>query len=181
MLAANGVNVMVDKDHGDTPTPVVSHAILRDNRGRTSGLADGIVITPSPNPPEDGGVKYNPPTSGPADTTITGAIEAAANARLANGLRAVRRMCHERARRAATTHLHDYVTPYVDDLGTVIDMERIRSAGVRIAVDPFGGAGVHYWPPTVARYGIDVTVVNYAVDPTFRFMTVDWDGKIRTD
>lgn len=181
VLAANGVNVMIDQDRGYTPTPVVSRAILRYNRDRTSGLADGIVITPSHNPPEDGGFKYNPPTGGPADTTITGAIEAAANALLVDGLRAVRRTPYERARRAATTHLCDYVTPYVEELGTVIDMARIRSAGVRIGVDPFGGAGVHYWPPIVARYGIDVTVINDVVDPTFRFMAVDGDGKIRTD
>ena len=181
VLAANGVEVMLDHERGYTPTPVISHAILRYNRGRTAGLADGIVVTPSHNPPDDGGFKYNPPTGGPADTTITGWIEQTANALLADGLRAVRRMPYERARRAATTHLHDYLTPYVEDLGHVIDMERIRSAGVRIGVDPFGGAGVRYWPPIIARYGIAVTVVNTTVDPTFRFMTVDWDGKIRTD
>jgi len=181
VLAANGVEVMIDCERGYTPTPVISHAILGYNRGRTAGLADGIVVTPSHNPPDDGGFKYNPPTAGPADTTITGWIEQTANALLADGLRAVRRMPYERARRAATTHLHDYLTPYVEDLGHVIDMERIRSAGVRIGVDPFGGAGVRYWPPIVARYGIAVTVVNTTVDPTFRFMTVDWDGKIRTD
>ncbi len=181
VLAANGVEVMIDRDRGYTPTPVISHAILRYNRGRTSGLADGIVITPSHNPPEDGGFKYNPPTGGPADTDVTGWIEQTANALLADGLRAVRRMPYERARRAATTHLHDYIGPYVDDLASVVDMEAIRSAGVRIGVDPLGGAGVHYWEPIVARYGIAVTVVNDAVDPTFRFMTVDWDGKIRTD
>ncbi len=181
VLAANGVEVMLDEHRGYTPTPVISHAILRHNRGRTSGLADGIVITPSHNPPEDGGFKYNPPTGGPASTGITGGIEQAANALLADGLRGVRRIPYERARRAATTHRHDYLTPYVDDLGNVIDMPRIRAAGVRIAVDPFGGAGVHYWDPIIARYGIDVTVVNDTVDPTFGFMTVDWDGRIRTD
>ena len=181
VLAANGVEVMIDRDRGYTPTPVVSHAILRYNRGRTSGLADGIVITPSHNPPEDGGFKYNPPTGGPADTIITGGIQSAANAILADGLRAVRRMPYARACRAATTHLHDYITPYVEDLACVVDMARIRSAGVRLGVDPFGGAGVHYWAPIIARYGIDVTVINDAVDPTFRFMTVDWDGTIRTD
>jgi phosphoglucomutase len=181
VLAANGVEVMIDCERGYTPTPVISHAILGYNRGRTAGLADGIVVTPSHNPPDDGGFKYNPPTGGPADTTITGWIGQTANALLADGLRAVRRMPYERARRAATTHLHDYLTPYVEDLGHVIDMERIRCAGVRIGVDPFGGAGVRYWPPIVARYGIAVTVVNTTVDPTFRFMTVDWDGKIRTD
>jgi phosphoglucomutase len=181
VLAANGVEVMIDCERGYTPTPVISHAILRYNRGRTSGLADGIVVTPSHNPPDDGGFKYDPPTGGPADTTITGWIQQAANVLLADGLRAVRRMPYERARGAATTHLHDYVAPYVEDLGHVIDLELIRSAGVRIGVDPFGGAGVLYWPSIVARYGIAVTVVNTTVDPTFRFMTVDWDGKIRTD
>ena len=181
VLAANGVEVMIDRDSGYTPTPVISHAIVRYNRSRTSGLADGIVITPSHNPPEDGGFKYNPPSGGPADTAVTGWIEQAANALLADDLRGVRRIPYERARRAATTHLHDYITPYVDDLASVIDMEIIRSAGLRIGVDPLGGAGVHYWGPIIARYGIAVTVVNEAVDPTFRFMTVDWDGKIRTD
>jgi phosphoglucomutase len=181
VLAANGVEVMIDRDRGYTPTPVISHAILRYNRGRTAGLADGIVVTPSHNPPEDGGFKYNPPTGGPADTEITRSIEETANTLIVDGLRAVRRMPWERARRAASTHLHDYVTPYVDDLASVVDMETIRSAGVRIGVDPLGGAGVNYWAPIVARYGIAATVVNDAVDPTFRFMTVDWDGKIRTD
>jgi len=181
VLAANGVEMMIDRDGGYTPTPVISHAILRYNRGRTSGLADGVVITPSHNPPEDGGFKYNPPTGGPADADVTGWIEQTANAFLAEGLRAVRRMPFERARRAASTHLHDYVTPYVDDLASVLDMPVIRSAGVRIGVDPLGGAGVRYWEPISARYGIAVTVVNDAIDPTFRFMTVDWDGKIRTD
>src|ERR1019366_754923 len=181
VLAANGVEVMIDRACGYTPTPVVSHAILRYNRGRRSGLADGIVVTPSHNPPDDGGLKYNPPTGGPADTDVTGWIEQTANVLLAEDLRTVRRMPYARARRAANTHLHDYVRPYVDDLATVVDMQAIRSAGVRIGVDPLGGAGVHYWEPIIARYGIAVTVVNDAVDPTFRFMTVDWDGKIRTD
>jgi len=181
VLAANGVEVMIDRACGYTPTPVVSHAILRYNRGRRSGLADGIVVTPSHNPPDDGGFKYNPPTGGPADTDVTGWIEQTANALLAEDLRAVRRMPYARARRAASTHLHDYIGPYVDDLATVVDMQAIRGAGVRIGVDPLGGAGVHYWEPIIARYGIAVTVVNDAVDPTFRFMTVDWDGKIRTD
>ena len=181
VLAANDVEVMIDRDRGYTPTPVISHAILRYNRGRRSGLADGIVITPSHNPPEDGGFKYNPPAGGPADSEVTDCIEQAANDLLAEDLRAVRRIPYERARRAATTHLHDYVTPYVDDLASVIDMQAIRSASVRIGVDPLGGAGVRYWEPIIARYGIAVTVVNDAVDPTFRFMTVDWDGRIRTD
>ncbi len=181
VLAANGVEVMIDRNRGYTPTPVVSHAILGYNRGRRSGLADGIVVTPSHNPPEDGGFKYNPPSGGPADTEVTGWIERTANALLAEDLRAVRRIPYERARRAGSTHLHDYITPYVDDLGSVVDMEVIRSSGVRIGVDPLGGAGVRYWAPIVARYGIAATVVNESVDPTFRFMTVDWDGKIRTD
>ena len=181
VLAANGVDVMIDEAHGYTPTPVISHAVLRYNRGRTSGLADAIVVTPSHNPPEDGGFKYNPPTGGPAGTEITGWIEQTANTLLAEDLRAVRRMPYERTRRAASTHRHDYITPYVDDLAGVVNMEIIRSAGVRIGVDPLGGAGVHYWDPVIARYGIAVTVVNDAVDPTFRFMTVDWDGRIRTD
>jgi len=181
VLAANGVEVMIDRDGGYTPTPVISHAILRYNRGRGSGLADGIVVTPSHNPPEDGGFKYNPPTGGPADTEVTRWIEQTANALLADDLRTVRRMPYARARRAASTHLHDYITSYVDDLASVVDMQVIRSAGVHIGVHPLGGAGVHYWEPIIARYGIAVTVVNDAVDPTFRFMTVDWDGKIRTD
>jgi phosphoglucomutase len=181
VLAANGVDVMIDRERGYTPTPVISHAILRHNRGRRSGLADGIVVTPSHNPPEDGGFKYNPPTGGPADTRVTGWIEQTANALLADDLRAVRRMSYDSARRVASTHLHDYITPYVDDLESVVDMAAIRSAAVRIGVDPLGGAGVHYWEPIIARYGIAATVVNAAVDPTFRFMTVDWDGKIRTD
>jgi len=181
VLAANGVDVMIDREGGYTPTPVISHAILRYNQGRRSGLADGIVITPSHNPPEDGGFKYDPPTGGPAGADVTGWIEQTANALLAEDLRTVRRMPFERARRAASTHLHDYVTPYVDDLANVIDMPIIRGAGVRIGVDPLGGASVGYWEPIIARYGIAATVVNNAVDPTFRFMTVDWDGKIRTD
>jgi phosphoglucomutase len=181
VLAGNGVEVMIDKDAGYTPTPVISRAIIRYNRGRTSGLADGIVITPSHNPPEDGGFKYNPPTGGPAGTDITTWIAQAANALLAEGLGAVRRLPRERARRAASTHLHDYVTPYVADLGAVVDMTAVRESGVRIGVDPLGGAGVRYWEPIIARYGIAATVVNDTVDPTFRFMTVDWDGQIRMD
>src|SRR6266542_4471585 len=170
VLAANGVEVMIDRDRGYTPTPVISHAILGYNRRRRSGLADGIVVTPSHNPPEDGGFKYNPPAGGPADTDVTSWIEQTANALLAEDLRAVRRMPYARARRAASTHLHDYVTPYVDDLTNVVDMDLIRGAGVRIGIDPLGGAGVHYWTPIVARYGISATVVNDTVDPTFRFM-----------
>ncbi len=181
VLAANGVEVMIDRERGYTPTPVISHAILRYNRGRRSGLADGIVVTPSHNPPEDGGFKYNPPSGGPADTEVTGWIERTANALLAEDLGPVRRIPYERARRAPSTHPHDYIGPYVDDLANVVDMEVIRGAGVRIGVDPLGGAGVHYWAPIIARYGISAEVVNRTVDPTFRFMTVDWDGKIRTD
>ena len=181
VLAANGVEVMVDRECGYTPTPVISHAILRYNRGRTTGLADGIVVTPSHNPPEDGGFNYNPPEGGPADTAATGWIQQTANALLGEDLSGVRRMPYDRARRAASTHLHDYITPYVDDLAGVVDMAVIRSAGVRIGLDPLGGAGVRYWGPIIDRYGIAATVVNDAVDPTFRFMTVDWDGRIRTD
>ncbi len=181
VLAANNVDVMIDRDRGYTPTPVISHAILRYNHGRTSGLADGIVITPSHNPPDDGGFKYNPTHGGPAGTDVTSSIENTANALLADALRGVRRMPHARALRASTTHAHDYIAPYTDDLGTVIDMAAIRGAGIRIGIDPLGGAGVHYWGRIIERYGIDATIVNDRVDPTFRFMSVDWDGKIRMD
>jgi phosphoglucomutase len=181
VLAANGVEVMIDERRGYTPTPVISHAILRYNRNRQSGQADGIVVTPSHNPPEDGGFKYNPPTGGPADTAITKWIEQTANTLLADNLRDIRRMPYERACRVPTTHLHDYITPYINDLASVVDMGAIRSAGVRIGVDPLGGAGVDYWGPIAEKYRINLTVVNEAVDPTFRFMTVDWDGKIRMD
>jgi phosphoglucomutase len=181
VLAANDVEVMIDSSRGYTPTPVISHAVLAYNRGRSSTRADGIVITPSHNPPEDGGFKYNPPHGGPADTSVTRWIEEAANALLADGLRDVRRMPFRRALTAATTHSHDYITPYVDDLARVIDMDVIRSAGVRIGVDPLGGAAAAYWAPIVERYGIAATVVNDAIDPTFRFMTVDHDGRIRMD
>jgi phosphoglucomutase len=181
VLAANNVDAMLDRDRGYTPTPVISHAILRYNHGRTSGLADGIVITPSHNPPEDGGFKYNPTHGGPAGTDVTSAIDDTANALLADALRGVRRMPHARALRASTTHVHDYVAPYIDDLGTVIDMAAIRGAGIRIGIDPLGGAGVHYWGRIIEQYGIDATIVNDRVDPTFRFMSVDWDGRIRTD
>jgi phosphoglucomutase len=181
VLAANGVDVMIDRDRGYTPTPVISHAILRHNHGRTSGLADGIVITPSHNPPEDGGFKYNPTHGGPAGTDVTSSIENAANALLADGLRGVRRMPHARALRASTTHPRDYIGPYTEDLGAVIDMAAIRGAGIRIGIDPLGGAGVHYWGRIIEQYGIDATVVSDRVDPTFGFMTVDWDGKIRMD
>jgi phosphoglucomutase len=181
VLAANGVEVMIDRDGGYTPTPVISHAILAYNRGREAGLADGIVITPSHNPPEDGGFKYNPPHGGPADTDATRRIEEEANALLEAHLRGVARMPVGKARSAPTTHRHDYVGSYVDDLHSVVDMEAIRAAGLRLGVDPLGGSGVAYWGPISDRYGLDVTVVNDEVDPTFRFMTLDWDGKIRMD
>ncbi len=181
VLAANGVEVMVDCHDGYTPTPAISHAILAYNRGRTSGLADGIVVTPSHNPPEDGGFKYNPPTGGPAPTDVTRWIENAANRFLSSGLQGVRRIAHDRARRAPSTHDHDYVGSYVDDLGSVVDMEVIRSAGLKIGVDPLGGASVAFWRPIAERYGVHLEVVNDTVDPTFRFMPLDWDGQIRMD
>ena len=181
VLAANGVEVMLAAVDEYTPTPVISHAILTYNCGRTSGLADGIVITPSHNPPHDGGFKYNPPNGGPADTDVTGWIEARANGLLERGLQGLKRIPYERALRAATTHRHDYLNAYVGDLGQVVDMESIRGADVKMGVDPLGGAGVHYWAPIAERYGLNLTVVNDIVDPTFRFMTVDWDGQIRMD
>jgi len=181
VLVGNGVEVMVAERDEYTPTPVISHAILTYNRGRKVGLADGIIITPSHNPPHDGGFKYNPPTGGPADTTVTGWIEAKANEFLVARLENVKRIPYERALRAPTTHRHDYLNNYVDDLGNVIDMDVIRGANIRLGVDPLGGAGVHYWKPIAERYGLNLTVVNEAVDPTFRFMTVDWDGQIRMD
>ncbi|MGH8281391.1 MAG: phosphoglucomutase (alpha-D-glucose-1,6-bisphosphate-dependent), partial [Gammaproteobacteria bacterium] len=181
VLAANGVEVMLAKDDEYTPTPVISHAILVRNRGRKTGLADGIVITPSHNPPDNGGFKYNPPNGGPADTGITGWIETRANEFLSNGLKGVKRMPYEKALHAATTHRHDYLNAYVSDLENVIDMDAIRRAKVRMGVDPLGGAGVHYWAPIAERYHLDLSVVSEDVDPTFRFMSVDWDGKIRMD
>jgi phosphoglucomutase len=181
VLAANGVDVMLAQNDEYTPTPAVSHAILCYNRGRQSGLADGIVITPSHNPPDAGGFKYNPPNGGPADTDITGWIQARANELLAASLRGVARMSLEQALRSPTTHRHDYLGSYVADLGNVIDMEVIRAAGIRMGVDPLGGAGVHYWAPIAERYRLDLTVVSDVVDPTFGFMSVDWDGKIRMD
>ena len=181
VLAANGVEVMIDRNDGYTPTPAISHAILIYNRGRTSGLADGIVVTPSHNPPEDGGFKYNPPHGGPADTDVTRWIEDKANQILSSALKNVARIEYEKARHAATTRTHDYVGSYVNDLGSVIDMEVIRSAKLKIGVDPLGGASVAFWRPIRERYGVDVEVVNDSVDPTFRFMPLDWDGKIRMD
>ncbi|MEO8075754.1 MAG: phosphoglucomutase (alpha-D-glucose-1,6-bisphosphate-dependent) [Acidobacteriota bacterium] len=181
VLAANGVEVMIDDRSGYTPTPVVSHEILTYNRGRTTGLADGIVITPSHNPPEDGGFKYNPPHGGPADTGATRWIEDRANAFLAAQLDGVKRMPFERARAASTTHRHNYLDAYVSDLPNVVDLEPLRGTTLRLGVDPLGGAGVHYWGAIGERYGLGLTVVSEDVDPTFRFMTVDWDGKIRMD
>lgn len=181
VLAANGVEIMIDGTGGYTPTPVISHAILRYNCTRTHGLADGIVISPSHNPADEGGLKYNPPNGGPADIEVTDFIGKVANQLLAARLNGVARVPYERARKSATCHAHDYVTPYVEDLTNVVDMDLIRSAGVRIGIDPLGGAAVQYWQPVIERYKIAATVVNDAVDPTFRFMTVDWDGKIRMD
>ena len=181
VLAANGVETMVDSEDGYTPTPAISHAILTYNRGRKSGLADGIVITPSHNPPSDGGFKYNPPNGGPADTAVTDWIQNTANDFLRNKLAGVQRVPYERALTAATLHKHDYIGAYVGDLGNVVDMETIRSAGVQVGIDPLGGAAVHYWPAVIEKYGIKATVVSDVVDPTFRFMTADWDGKIRMD
>jgi phosphoglucomutase len=181
VLAANAIDVMIDKDRGFTPTPAISLAILSYNRGRTSGQADGIVITPSHNPPEDGGFKYNPPHGGPAASAATDWIERTANALLEDDLRGVRRTGYTRALAASTTHPHDYVGPYVDSLSTVVDMDVIRASGVRVGIDPLGGASVQYWQPVIDRYGIAAEVVNTDVDPTFRFMSVDWDGRIRMD
>jgi len=181
VLAANDVEVMIDDRDGFTPTPVVSHAILAYNRGRTRGLADGIVVTPSHNPPEDGGFKYDPPNGGPADSSITGWIQNKANELLEAGLKGVRQIPYARAKNARTTHRHDYMNAYVGDLASIIDFDAIRGAGLRLGVDPLGGAGVWYWPLIAERYKIPLTVVSDVVDATFRFMTVDWDGKIRMD
>jgi phosphoglucomutase len=181
VLAAHAVEVRVDAHGGYTPTPVISHAILTHNRGRTRGLADGIVVTPSHNPPEDGGFKYNPPSGGPADGDVTGRIQDEANALLADGCTDVKRVPYARARSASTTRPHDYVAAYVGDLAAVLDMDAIRGAGLKLGVDPLGGAGVAYWAPIAERYGLDVTIVDDTVDPTFGFMTLDWDGRIRMD
>jgi phosphoglucomutase len=181
VLAANGVETMIDANGGYTPTPAVSHAILTFNAGRTTGLGDGIVITPSHNPPEDGGFKYNPPTGGPADTAVTRWIEDRANHLISGGLGGVSRTACDKARRAATTHTHDYIALYVADLGSVVDMELIRDAKLKIGVDPLGGASVAFWRPIADQFAIDVDVVNDSLDPTFRFMSVDWDGQIRMD
>ncbi len=181
VLAANGAQTRIQAGHGYTPTPVISHAILRHNRGRQSGLADGIVITPSHNPPEDGGYKYNPPAGGPADIQTTGWIENRANEYIRASLKGVRRIGFDRALKVATTQEHDYIGPYVDDLATILDMSLIGASGIRIAVDPMGGSSLPFWDPVTDRYGIDLDVVNRDVDPTFGFMTVDKDGKIRMD
>jgi phosphoglucomutase len=181
VLAANGVETMIDREDGYTPTPAVSHAILTYNRGRTSGLGDGIVITPSHNPPEDGGFKYNPPHGGPADTDVTRWIEERANGFLSADLKHVTRIAFEKARRAATVHPYDYIGSYVSDLTSVVDMDVVRNAKLKIGVDPLGGAGVAYWRPIAERYGVQLEVVNSTVDPTFSFMSLDWDGKIRMD
>jgi phosphoglucomutase len=181
VLAANRVETLVAGSGEFTPTPAISHAILIHNRGRTTGLADGIVVTPSHNPPEDGGFKYNPPNGGPADTDVTGWIQDRANALLSDKIKDVRRVPFTEALRATTTHEHDFLDAYVSDLGAVIDFDVIRSAGVRMGVDPLGGAGVHFWASIAERYRIDLAVVSDQVDPQFGFMTVDWDGRIRMD
>ena len=181
VLAANEVDVMIDNRDSFTPTPVVSHAILAYNRGRSSGLADGIVITPSHNPPEDGGFKYDPPSGGPADSATTKWIQDKANEMIAGGLKDVRRISFAKAKSAATTHRHDYMGAYIEDLGSVIDFDAIRGAGLQLGVDPLGGAGVFYWSRIANDYKIPLAVVSVVVDATFRFMTVDWDGRIRMD
>jgi phosphoglucomutase len=181
VLAANGIETLIQPEEGMTPTPAVSRAILAHNRGRQERLADGIVVTPSHNPPEDGGFKYNPPNGGPADSDVTGWIQARANSLLREGNAGVRRVSAEAALRAPTTHAQDFIAPYVEDLASVIDMDVIRAARVPVGVDPLGGAAVHYWEPINRKYGLDLDVVNPNIDPTFAFMTVDHDGKIRMD
>jgi phosphoglucomutase len=181
VFAANGVDAFVDEHDGYTPTPVISRAILAYNRGRTSGLADGVVVTPSHNPPEDGGFKYNTPDGGPADLDVTGDIERTANALLAAALKGVKRIPMARAMTSGRVHQHDFIGPYIEDLARVVDMDVIRSSGATIGIDPLGGAGVGYWPRVIERYGIAATIVSDLVDPTFRFMTADWDGRIRMD
>lgn len=181
VFAANGVETMIAANDEYTPTPAISHAIICYNRGRTSGLADGVVITPSHNPPESGGFKYNPPNGGPADTDVTKWIEAKANELLAARLSGVKRISYEQALKAGTTHRHDYLNTYVGDLKNVIDMDTLRGANLRLGVDPLGGAGVRYWSAIGEHYGLNLEVVNTSVDPTFRFMCVDWDGRIRMD
>ena len=181
VLAAHGIEVMVDQDGGYTPTPVISHAILTHNRGRSSGLADGIVITPSHNPPEDGGIKYNPPHGGPADTVVTKWIEDRANDLMRAELHGIVRLPYARAKRAATTKPYDYLGAYIGDLAQIIDMGVIQSAKLKLGIDPLGGSGVAYWQPIAERCGLNIEIVNPVIDPTFRFMPLDWDGKIRMD
>jgi phosphoglucomutase len=181
VFAANRVETMISKDGEFTPTPAISHAILCYNRGRATGLADGVVVTPSHNPPDNGGFKYNPPNGGPADTDITGWIQDRANALLMDGIKGVQRMPFAQALRAPTIHMHDFLDAYVSDLDAVIDFDVIRGAGIRIGADPLGGAGVHYWAPIAERYRLNLEVISAQVDPQFAFMSVDWDGKIRMD
>ena len=181
VFAANGVTVMIQAGGGYTPTPVISHAILTYNLNRTEHLADGVVITPSHNPPQDGGFKYNPPSGGPADAEMTKIIQNRANQIIENGLKDVKRVTYRQALSADTTHQYDFVTPYVNDLDSVIEMSAIAQSGLKIGVDPMGGAGIGYWDPIAERYGLNIEVVNRRVDPTFSFMTLDWDGKIRMD
>jgi len=181
VLAANSVETMISANGEFTPTPTISHAILTYNKGRTKGLADGIVITPSHNPPDNGGFKYNPTNGGPADTDITNWVQDRANQLIEGGLKEVKRVPFAQASKASTTHTHDYLDAYVADLGNMIDFDIIRSAGVHMGVDPLGGAGVHFWAPIAERYKLDLTVVSDTVDPQFAFMTVDWDGQIRMD
>ena len=181
VFAAHGLTVMLDQELGYTPTPVISHAILTHNRGRSGGLADGVVITPSHNPPGDGGFKYNPPHGGPAGSEITAAIQNRANQLLADGNRQVRRIPYQRALKADTTHRYDYRTPYIEDLGAILDLEAVAAAGLKLGVDPLGGSGVAYWDVIAETYGLEIEVVNRRVDPAFAFMTVDKDGKIRMD
>jgi len=181
VLAANNVEVMIANGDEYTPTPVISHAIFQYNKERTTGLADGIVITPSHNPPDDGGFKYNPPSGGPAGNDVTNWIEMKANELLQNNLNGIKRISFGKAIKVSTTHRYDYLNTYVNDLGNIIDMDAIRNAKIKMGVDPLGGAGVHYWEPIAEKYHLDLTVVNNIVDPTFSFMTVDWDGQIRMD
>ena len=181
VLAANSVDVMISENEPYTPTPAVSHAIVRYNRGRISGLADGIVITPSHNPPRDGGFKYNPPNGGPSSTQVSNWIQAKANEYLVSGVEKIKRIPYERALKVSTTHHYDYINTYIDDLSTIIDMDAIRDFNIHIGVDPIGGAGLHYWEPIATKYGLNMTVVNKLVDPTFRFVPLDWDGQIRMD
>lgn len=181
VLVANGVEVMIAERDEYTPTPVISHAIINYNRGRKEGLADGIVITPSHNPPRDGGFKYNTPDGGPSASSVTNWIQTRSNEYLADNLKAVKRISFEKALNASTTHRYDYLNTYINELSAVINMDAIRDSKIKIGVDPLGGAGVHYWEPIADKYGLNLTVVNKTVDPTFRFMTVDWDGQIRMD